>query len=386
MRHSSLFSVLICIAFYGSCTTSSNKLDSTPVSYQVPISSNKCISYNSFALDSVLLESFPTSFVGFIYITDRKILFIDENFCWVFEFDSSGKYISRHIGKGKKPNELPIKKVSYFAPTATGGYFFIGTTWDCFVFDKNFQRIDDYELNWHPTTNNIDKDKNPDPSKTDVYTLAYSFSKILIDSNTVYLPLFAQARTFNPTSDSYASNTRVLATMDIRDGYINEVMGRLSPIYSKNRNIQTMTYLNFDLVPGNEMYFTYPADSLIYLSDRQFHILKKFGSGGRSMNENYFSIDNLMNFWKIWHQQELELGYYHSIKYIPEKHLLFRSYQKGESPISDGLQIYKNDTLISDVDVPRGFNVVGYISPFFYSNAFINEEKGTVTIYKFQLN
>jgi hypothetical protein len=38
------------------------------------------------------------------------------------------------------------------------------------------------------------------------------------------------------------------------------------------------------------------------------------------------------------------------------------------------------------MDVPKGFDVIGFIKPYFYSNAFADEKKGTVSFYKFRLN
>ena len=378
--------LLIFLILIQGCENKSATEEEPSVSFNSPITNNKKIHYQTLHLDSLLLDPVPTSFVGKISIPDNRLLFIDQKLCWVFEFDSTGKLVSTHIGQGKKPDELPTKKISFFAPTSEGGYFFIGSSWDCFVFDRHFHRTDDYEINWHLANPKNEPAQRPDPSQTDVYSLAYTLSNILIDHNTIYLPLFAQARTFNPTTPGYDADARVLATMDIRDGYVNKLMGRLSPMYLNNKAIQTLSYLSFDLVPGDKMLISYPADSLIYVSDRNFHILSRFGASGRAINTDYIPLDHPLNLWKVWYKQTQEKGYYRSIKYIPQRQLLFRSYQKDKYPASDGLQIYRGDTLVADLDVPRGFNVEGYIAPFFYSNSFMNEEKETITIYKFKLD
>ena len=78
-------------------------------------------------------------------------------------------------------------------------------------------------------------------------------------------------------------------------------------------------------------------------------------------------------------------GYYTTVKVFSDNKLLMRSYRKGSESKYDGLQIYKDDILISDLDVPKGFEINGYIAPYYYSSAIIDEEKETISVYRFQL-
>ena len=66
--------------------------------------------------------------------------------------------------------------------------------------------------------------------------------------------------------------------------------------------------------------------------------------------------------------------------------MLFRSYVKGANAPYDGLQVYRSDkTMIADVDVPKGFKVLGYIKPFYYSQVAEDSEQGKLSIYRFRL-
>jgi hypothetical protein len=174
--------------------------------------------------------------------------------------------------------------------------------------------------------------------------------------------------------------------MYIKNGSVTRIFGRLPPTYSKNKSISTFSYLSFDLLPGNKLAISYPADSLIYLFDNNFNLLESFGSSGRNMDLNYHSATSLKDFRNNWHSENENRGYYRSTKFIAERNLLFRSYHKGGKETSDGLQIYKGDTLVADLDVPKGFSVEGYIAPYFYSNAFINDEKERISLYRFKLH
>ncbi len=70
---------------------------------------------------------------------------------------------------------------------------------------------------------------------------------------------------------------------------------------------------------------------------------------------------------------------------IDETGILFRTYVKGQNSGTDGLQVYKDGILIADVGVPKGFKVVGYMEPYYYSQVFEDEENGRLEIMRFRL-
>lgn len=78
-------------------------------------------------------------------------------------------------------------------------------------------------------------------------------------------------------------------------------------------------------------------------------------------------------------------GRYGWIEYIDETGILFRSYVKGRNSLTDGLQVYSDDVMVADVDVPEGFRVVGYIEPYYYSQVFEDDENGKLEIMRFRL-
>jgi hypothetical protein len=49
------------------------------------------------------------------------------------------------------------------------------------------------------------------------------------------------------------------------------------------------------------------------------------------------------------------------------------------------LQVYMDDVLIADVDVPVNFRVSGFIAPYYYSNSFSNEDTEEIKLYRFML-
>lgn len=380
MKYLFAFLTIFCIM---SCHS---RKDGKSVVFSSKIGHSKVIRYASLGLDSVQLDSISTSYSGESYIAGGNICFVDKKFCYLFKFDNRGKLIDRYMGQGNGKNELPIKNIMYSSPRPEGGFFFMGPSWDCFIYDKDFNRIDDYAINWHPQASKEAMLKKPDPSETQLYSLPYGFGTIRVSEGKVYMPILSQHPSFNPTIPAYYKDARTMAKMDLETGYVNEIYGRFPPVYVKNKNLATFGFSYFDLTPGNTMQVSFPVDSLIYRCSRDFEVLDAFGMAGRDMDTNYHSVADVRGFRKNFYNEMKGRGYYTGLEYIDERGLTFRSYHKSEYGKTDGLQIYKADTLIADVDVPKNFKVDGYISPFFYSNSFIDEQKGAIKLYRFKLD
>ena len=339
-----------------------------------------------FKLDSVLLDSMSSSYVGESCIQNNNIYFIDEKFCYTYKFDLKGKLIHQYVGQGMGANQLPIKTILLFSPLKAGGFVFIGASWDVFVYDSNFKRVDDYGINWH---NKVTKEamlKKPDPSQGQLYSVIAMHGEIRSAGQEIFLPIASQHPTFNPTNPAYFKEGRNMALMDLENGYIEKIYGGFPPVYSNNSGARTFPYHYLALSADNTFEMAYPPDSLIYKSDRDLNMLKRFGFAGRDMDTNYHSVADIEKFRENYIQTAATKGYYTGLEYIPEGDLTFRTYQKGGHEESDGLQIYKADTLIADLDVPKGLRVDGYSAPWFYSNAFVDEDKGEIKLYKFRID
>jgi len=58
------------------------------------------------------------------------------------------------------------------------------------------------------------------------------------------------------------------------------------------------------------------------------------------------------------------------------------------SPYPEGMEEtlkMAGKNLIADVDMPKNFKIAGYIKPYYYSQAIIDEEKEEMTVFKFKL-
>ena len=99
----------------------------------------------------------------------------------------------------------------------------------------------------------------------------------------------------------------------------------------------------------------------------------------------YVKIDDFEVMSKYYMSEKQSKGYYTWLEYVDETGLLFRSYQKGGSQSTDGLQIYKDGVLLGDINVPKGLKVMGYVSPYYYSYVIADEEREIMYMYRFKL-
>ncbi|MGF1671615.1 MAG: hypothetical protein ACFCU6_14310 [Balneolaceae bacterium] len=107
------------------------------------------------------------------------------------------------------------------------------------------------------------------------------------------------------------------------------------------------------------------------------------------MNTDYKlfpSSNNVETLSLHWQKEIQSRGFYTGIHFEPELNMIFRSYSRGNDESYDGLQIYRNETLLADVDVPAGFKVSGYAAPYIYSSIFVNEENEQLYVYRFVID
>ncbi len=339
----------------------------------------------SINIDSIKLDLVSTTFVGESRIFNGSIYYIDNKFSYIYKFSNDGKLIQRYAGQGDGQNELPVKTITFFTFLPNGNSIVIGPSWDCFIFDSNFNKINDYIINWHNKVSKEEMLKNPDPSNSQLYSLLYNVGDIKATNEYLYFPVASQHPKFNPTFEKYAEEARIFGKMRIKNGYVEKIFGKLSPVYSDNFNKLVMPYPLFDLINNDSTVFTFPTDSQIYLLDKNMNLNARFGVAGQSMDTNYVNTHKTDSFPINWKKETANKGYYTSIKYIPELNYVIRTYQKSGTAILDGMQIYKNEVLIADVSVPKGFKISGYISPYVYSNIYTNEIIKELKLYRIKL-
>ena len=376
--------IRVCILFLLGCNTDNpGRLEKH---FQTKMSGAKDIRLTGIDLEPIKLDSIGSSYSGGLSIRNDSLYFTDEMFCWVFVFNKEGKLQSRHLGQGRGPNEVPTGQIVAYTAVPGGGYFIIGGSWDCYHFDENWYRINDFMIGWQIKHSKSEMLKNPLPDEHMLYSISYhSIIKIRATKTHIYFPIYSQHPTFNAVSTAYIKHGRIIAKMNMNNGKVEKIMGRHSPEYLKYRFL-LFDFFSFDISEDNRFFVCHPTDSLIYIYNMDFKIQGAFGYGGRDMDKKYIEVQTLEQCSRFFELEMEKRGYYSWLEYIDEKDLLFRSYAKGSHSDTDGLQIYKGTTMIADIDVPKRLYVKGYFAPYFYSDAIIDENNETITVYRFKLD
>ncbi|MDE6450989.1 MAG: hypothetical protein K2L23_01620 [Odoribacter sp.] len=116
--------ICVIMCFGIGCSTSTNKRD-----FSVLPSSVAKINISDIELDTILLDSVPTSYVVESSIHLGKIYLLDKLFCMLYQFDNEGKLRGRYLGQGRAKNETTIGRVAT--------HVFVGD--DLFLLDHNCQ-------------------------------------------------------------------------------------------------------------------------------------------------------------------------------------------------------------------------------------------------------
>jgi hypothetical protein len=355
--------------------------------FAIPSYNRPQLAIRSIILDSIVLDKVNSSYVGFLRVVNDSLLFFDKRFCWVFTFDRNGRHFNRYLGQGDGPREISCRYILDYCPLPNGKHFVIGPSWDCYLYTKGWTIESKSILYWTVEHSKQEMLANPLPDMQGLYSLAYegNFRVRAVDKY-VYLPIRSQHPTFNGfTSTEYYRDGRILARVNPNTGRVEGIFGRRSPYYLRYTYIGQFAYFNFD-VGGNCLYVNHEPDSIIYTYNEEMVAQTAFGISGKSMDTDYQQIASLEDARKYALLDRETKGYYHWIKYVDRKDLLFRGYIRGSGAKCNGMQIYRNAILIGELDVPKGFQVEGYIEPYFYTNAIIDEENETIKVYRFKID
>lgn len=351
-----------------------------------PVNNKKDILFDKIKLDSIPIKRIESSYVGFIRIVSNSIYFIDQRFGWIFEFDKNGLFQRRYLGVGRGPEELNTKLIDGYLNLRDGRHIFIGAGNDCHIYKNNFIKDKSFMMDKRYKRAKLGKSEYR-PDLPEIYTLAYEKLVLRNFGNDLFFTVVAEHPSFNfiRTPKKYFEECRIIMKMNLNNGATEGLLGRYSPVYMANDNFKQISLTSFDIDNNGMFYVQQEADSLIYVYNQDFIIEKSFGFRGKDMDMPSRILATIDDFRMHYKEERQDKGYYDWIEYIDETGVLFRSYKKGKNSNSDGLQAYKNDVLIADFVVPKNFKVTGYISPYYYSNEYINEDTEKMIIYKFKL-
>jgi hypothetical protein len=284
------------------------------------------------------------------------------------------------MGRGKGPGEI-VASISSYAQLPDGGWFFVGATLDGYIYNSNF--IQKRWFFYDRGTSDTRSFENPF-----MYTQLYSDLIIKEHGGYLYYNVWSGNRTLSIFDDQtqYFRNVRILSQLNLATAKVERVFGRYSPFYDNNRGLNLFIEPIFDIDNHGNFYLTFYADPMIYVYDKNFSPLYSTGFQGKRMNLRYPNVSSVSEYQKHHHERRAKYGYYRQIFYVNETGFLFRPYARADYQPYDGLQIYKDVVLIGDVNVPKGFKMIGYSKPYYYGFCGLGEddEDENIIIFRFK--
>lgn len=337
--------------------------------FNTPFTGNKNISIKKLDLDTFKIDAKQTSMVGKWVCKKNSFLWGDFLYGSIYIYDKTLRYKGRMLGQGNGPNEISAKKWTDFV-FLKDDLFVLGASYDFYLANKNWDIIKKSRFDF------ISKDvqrqtliNHPEPDHVGIYEVNYSsINAKFVDRDHVIIPISTSHPLLNAyTSRKFYEKTSILGLLNIKTSELESIFGRYSPIYRKYNYIPQFSNIIFDTT-GKDIFLGFEADSLLYMTNTTGKIIRKFGYSGKYISGKYPEVHSYKNSSHVYINDRRQYGFYTYLKCFPEKDVIFRGYEKdkGHNETS-GLQIYRKDTLIGDVSVPKGMEVVGYIAPYFYA-------------------
>lgn len=335
------------------------------------------IIYDSIQIDSVIIDSIENnSFCGYSGVCKDSLYYFDELLSYFYKISYDGHIGKRLLGLGNGPGELPIRSAVGVAYSSKDNSLAVmGGNYDAYFYNDDTHIVEKLQMK----PDNGDKKY----STSNSYTL-WDETILINDGSYLYYNILGENEQVNLFQNKdYFEKASIIMKVNIKEGGMTP-MGKYSNYYVINQDrIRHLPHIYFD-VDNSNFYVSYQVDSLIYVFDNKFRPMCHFGFAGRGMVTDYTKsgsqIESITN---AFTSDNGRVGEYYWIKKCGK--YIFRSYRKSGKAEKDGLQIYYEQKLISDIDVPHGFKVIGYIKPFFVTQISLDEENNKMFFYRFKL-
>lgn len=327
------------------------------------------------------------SMVGDFVIKKDSLCFADREATSLIYYDVNGKYLQRRLAEGRGPSEiLGITKLDFKGDKCIT----LDGNWILTTFDNNWNKIQACRFSWgsHYSEDQLMKMAHPD--STAIYEVEYEGYPLLkiIGQEHVLLPITTEHPKLNgffkECAEKYYKECYSIGIVNLKNGKLIKKLCNWSPTYTKYQFIPNFRHVQFDLIDNNTLLYSFEAEPLIFRMNLSNNETTSFGIAGRDMKTDYRTTSGLDDAEDYYKEDEKKYGFYNALKYIPETGLTFRSYTKGDKSTDGGLQVYRNNVLIHDFNVPKQFKFIGYIKPYYFGSAGYDNDTEEMILYRFR--
>jgi len=345
------------------------------------------ISIRDLSVDTLYLDSVPSSYMLFSGVHEDYLYVLDRRLCQLYRFETSGKLRDKKLGIGHAKNETDIIRPDLHAFLSDGSLFMNNANGDYYTYDADFIYKDRFRIHYN---------RRSDFTKSweELYPSPYSY----IDTDgqccrayghRVFYSVCLSLRNGNDyfgQTENYLRQAANIVEVDLDKRGFGRLLAVGYPDSYRERPLSKALFnkVRFDVADNGDFFVTYQADSLIYCYDETYRPVACFGVEGTGMDKEYREFATEKETYENAREEISSKGFYNWLEWVDETGVLFRSYQKGDGADVDGLQIYRDGVLVGDVDVPKGLRVAGYVAPYYYSYVMPDEEREVLYVYRFK--
>lgn len=328
--------------------------------------------------------------IGFFSLVGEKLLYFDRLRGNVYSIDPLRGHVELFLKNGEAPNESP--KIQTFASNGKRHFFFQGYTY--WIFNESWETVSKNNYEFYNTEDLDEIQSTPSTDMIGIYEVKYWENQPIIFDNHIWINIESTNPSLNLVMhEEYYKSGRLVAEVNIKSGQIERILGRKSPQY---QNYAYLPHYDYHYISryGDSFLINFEIDSLIYVADENLIPKAYFGAQGRNMDISYRQVNTVDDWGSYWYFARVKKGFYKHIYSDSERNLIFRSYHLGNKNdvfenIGDNpkrLQIYKNFTLVGDVEVPKFFKIIGKIGGYYYADGSVeNPDNEEIVLYRFKL-
>lgn len=346
------------------------------------------IKIDSMQLDTIFVDPEASSQVGFFFFLENGIGFSDRIQSKVFEYDFDGNLMGSFLGSG----EGPERQNGTYGIVVNNKERMILSDRSISIFDSNYVRQNRLNLDWGGEESYEEMLHAPSPEMFGLYEITWISRDVnmpfiaLEDNQGFVLPVMMTHPELNGYwTTEYYETVPMLGLFD-QDFKLQKLGGLRSKEYLNYQYLPNFDYIHLEQ-KGDSLLVCFPIDPMIHVYDLDLNFLGTFGAPGENMKTDYITTQTLEEAESQWPTDFLQFGHYDDLFYDEEQNLLFRTYlPQGKGAPSSRLQIYRDEKLIGDLEVPIRFRVLGSKDGVFYADGIVDEENEVLAFFKFTLN
>jgi hypothetical protein len=352
----------------------------------------KKISIN-ISIDSIIVDVPYSSGQGNFYMEDSIITFADSYYSTFFHYDMNREeYTSKHFSRGNGPNELNKFMHAYPAYNKKQTFILDGSMF-LTSFDEQFNIVKhgiiDFGWGETPLASDLGSPTNYGVMEMSDFGIYFTYLKdsSLIIPLKILVHRHGRGTEFEKTmSKNRYTKGKIFSKLNLKNMKIEEIFGNIPEIY-KTSPMPHMEFFQY-AVKNDTFYVNHCVDSLIYAYKYPDLLLYTIGYECDDVDRKY-TITKLITEENLFRQDCQEGRSFNTgLKYIPQTNFLIRTYMKNLITGESGIQVYENNNLVGEFEMPPYFIFLGYHKGTYYGSRIIpieTEEKSEFVFYKFRL-